>query len=54
MKKLGVMVCTNASIDYIKHDYEIGIIRSTVLMGGKEYIDYEELPAEKLDRKSVV
>ncbi|MCK5731669.1 MAG: DegV family protein [Tenericutes bacterium] len=47
MKKLGVMVCTNASIDYIKHDYEVGIIRSTVLMGGKEYIDYEELPAEK-------
>ncbi|XMB71896.1 DegV family protein [Mycoplasmatota bacterium WC30] len=47
MKKLGVLVCTNAAIDYIKHDYEVGIIRSTVLMGGKEYVDYEELTAEK-------
>ena len=47
MKKLGVLVCTNAGIDYIKHDYEVGIVRSTVLMGGKEYIDYEELTADK-------
>ncbi len=47
MKKLGVMVCTNSSIDYIKHDYQVDIIRSTILMGGKEYVDYEELTAER-------
>ncbi len=47
MNKLGVLVCTNSAIDYIKHDYQVGIVRSTVLMGGKEYVDYEELPAEK-------
>lgn len=46
MKKLGVLVCTNSSIDYIKHDYQVDIVRSTVLMGDKEYIDYEELTAE--------
>jgi len=40
MKKLGVLVCTNSAIDYIKHDYQVGIIRSTILMGGKEYVDY--------------
>jgi DegV family protein with EDD domain len=47
MNKLGVLVCTNSAIDYIPHKYQIGIIRSTILMGGKEYIDYEELTAEK-------
>ncbi|MBN2504485.1 MAG: DegV family protein [Bacilli bacterium] len=47
MKKLGVLVCTNAAIDYIPHDYDIRVIRSTILMGGKEYVDYEELTADK-------
>lgn len=47
MKKLGVLICTNSSIDYIKHPYDIRIIRSMILMGGKEYIDYEELTAEQ-------
>lgn len=47
MKKLGVLICTNSGIDYIKHPYDIRIIRSTILMGGKEYIDYEELTAER-------
>ncbi|MDD3477617.1 MAG: DegV family protein [Candidatus Izemoplasmatales bacterium] len=47
MKKLGVLVCTNASIDYIPHEEDIRIIRSTILMGGKEYVDYEELTANR-------
>lgn len=47
MNKLGVLVCTNSALDYIPHNYEIGIIRSTILMGGKEYVDYEELTADK-------
>ena len=47
MEKLGLLVCTNSAIDYIKHDFEVGVVRSTILMGGKEYVDYEELPADK-------
>ncbi|MDD3841932.1 MAG: DegV family protein [Candidatus Izemoplasmatales bacterium] len=47
MKKLGVLICTNSAIDYIPHKYDIRIIRSTILMGGKEYIDFEELTAEQ-------
>lgn len=47
MKKLGVLVCTNSALDYIPHNYDIRIIRSTILMGGKEYVDYEELTASK-------
>lgn len=47
MKKLGVLVCTNSALDYIPHNYDIRIIRSTILMGGKEYVDYEELTAPR-------
>ncbi len=47
MKKLGVIVCTNSAIDYIKHDYQIDVVRSTILLGDKEYIDYEELTANQ-------
>jgi len=47
MKKLGVLVCTNSALDYIPHNYDIRIIRSTILMGGKEYVDYEELTASR-------
>ena len=51
MKKLGVLVCTNSSIDYIDHDYQVDIVRSTVLLGDKEYIDYEELTADEFYKK---
>lgn len=47
MNKLGVLVCTNSAIDYIPHPYQIGVIRSTIIMGGKEYVDFEELTADK-------
>jgi len=47
MKKLGVMVCTNSAIDYIPHKYNIPIIRSRIVFGDKEYVDFEELTADK-------
>lgn len=47
MKKLGLMVCTNSSIDYLDYDFDVTIIRSMVIMGNKEYVDYEELTASE-------
>ncbi|MFW5888936.1 MAG: DegV family protein [Bacillota bacterium] len=47
MKKLGLMVCTNSAIDYIKHDIDVKVVRSTIILGDKEYVDYEELTADK-------
>ncbi len=47
MKKLGVMVCTNSAIDYIPHKYNIPIIRSRILFGDQEFVDFEELTADK-------
>jgi len=48
------MVCTNSSIDYLDYDFDVTIIRSMVIMGNKEYVDYEELTApefyEMLDK----
>ena len=46
MKKLGVLVCTNSAIDYIPHSEPIEVIRSTILMGDKEYVDFEDLTAD--------
>jgi DegV family protein with EDD domain len=47
MKKLGLMVCTNSAIDYIDHDVDVRVVRSTILLGDHEYVDYEELTADK-------
>lgn len=47
MKKLGLMVCTNSAIDYIKHDADVRVVRSTILLGDEEFVDYEELTADK-------
>ncbi|MFO7969316.1 MAG: DegV family protein [Bacillota bacterium] len=47
MKKLGLMVCTNSAIDYINHDIDVRVVRSTIILGDKEYVDYEELTADK-------
>lgn len=51
MKKLGLMVCTNSAIDYIDHDFDVKIARSTILLGDKEYVDYEELTADEFYNK---
>ncbi len=51
MKKLGLMVCTNSAIDYLDYDFDVTIIRSTILMGDKEYVDYEELTAKEFYEK---
>lgn len=51
MKKLGLLVCTNSAIDYIEHDYQVDVVRSTVILGDKEYVDYEELTAEEFYKK---
>ncbi len=46
MKKLGFMVCTNSAIDYLSFDFDVTVIRSTIIMGDKEYVDFEELTAK--------
>ncbi len=46
MKKTGVIVCSNAGLDYIEHEYNIPIFRSVVIFGENEkYDDYTEISA---------
>lgn len=45
-EKIGLIVCGNSGIDYLKVDYPVEVLRSTLLLGGKEYEDYIDITAE--------
>lgn len=51
MKKIGVVACTNACLDYFDHDYDIRILRSIIHLGEEEYLDHVELKAEEFYRR---
>ena len=51
MSKLGVIVCGNSGIDYIKHDYDIRVMRSMLLFDGEEYTDFVDITAEEFYAK---
>ncbi len=46
MAKTGLVVCGNSGIDYIDHDYDIRVIRSTLIFGDEEYTDFIDIKAE--------
>ncbi len=46
MSKIGIIACGNSGIDYLKHDYDIRMIRSTLIFGDEEYEDFVDIKAE--------
>ncbi|MDY0276512.1 MAG: DegV family protein [Acholeplasma sp.] len=46
-EKIGIIVCGNSGIDYLKIDFPVEVIRSTLLLGGKEYEDFIDITAEE-------
>jgi DegV family protein with EDD domain len=40
-------VCGNSGVDYMKLDYPVKMIRSTLNLGGKEYEDYVDIQAKE-------
>ena len=44
--KIAVIACSNACLDYINHDYDIKIFRSTLHLGDEEYLDYIDIKAD--------
>lgn len=46
-KKIGIVVCGNSGIDYVKVDFPVEVIRSTLLIGNKEYVDFIDITAEE-------
>ncbi len=47
MNKIGLVVCGNSGIDYMKLDYPVKVLRSTLNLGGKEYEDFVDITAEE-------
>ena len=47
MGKIGLVVCGNSGIDYLKHNYDIRVIRSVLLFGDDEYTDFVDIKAEE-------
>lgn len=45
MSKIGLLVCGNSGIDYIKHNYDIPVIRSILFVGTNEYRDFIDIKA---------
>lgn len=46
-EKIGLVVCGNSGVDYMKLDYPVKMIRSTLNLGGKEYVDYVDIQAKE-------
>ncbi len=46
-EKIGLVVCGNSGVDYLKMDYPVRLIRSTLNLGGKEYEDYVDIQAKE-------
>ena len=45
--KIGLVVCGNSGVDYMKLDYPVKMIRSTLNLNGKEYEDYVDIQAKE-------
>ncbi len=46
-EKIGIVVCGNSGVDYMKLDYPVKMIRSILNLGGKEYEDYVDIQAKE-------
>lgn len=46
-EKIGILVCGNSGVDYVKLDFPVKVIRSTLLLDKKEYEDFIDITAEE-------
>lgn len=52
MKKIGIVVCSNAGTDYFDLGYPIEVMRSSLILDGKEYKDYIDITADEFYRRA--
>lgn len=50
-KKIAIIACSNACLDYIDHPYDIRIFRSSLHLGDEQYLDFVEIKAEDFYRR---
>lgn len=46
-EKIGIIACGNSGIDYMKLDFPVRLIRSTLNLDGKEYEDFVDIKADE-------
>lgn len=44
--KIAVIACSNACLDYIDHNYDISIFRTSLHLGDEDYLDYVGIKAD--------
>ena len=44
-RKIAIITCSNACLDYMKHDYDIKVFRSSVHLGDETFLDYIDITA---------
>lgn len=49
--KIAVIACSNACLDYFNYDYNIPIFRSSLHLGGKDYLDYIDITSDDFYKK---
>ena len=50
-KKIAIITCSNACLDYIDHDYDIKVFRSTIHMGGEDFVDYTDITGDEFYKR---
>jgi DegV family protein with EDD domain len=53
MNKIGIVVCGNSGVDYLRLDYPVKVIHSILNLDGKEYEDFVDITAEEFYKKVV-
>jgi len=51
MGKIGIVVCGNSGVDYLKLDYPVKVIHSILNLDGVEYEDFVDITAENFYKK---
>ena len=50
-KKIAVITCSNACLDYIDHKYDIKVFRSTIHLGGEDFVDYTDITGDEFYKR---
>ena len=50
-KKIAIVTCSNACLDYMDFDYDIKVFRSSVHLGDESFLDYIDITAEDFYKK---
>lgn len=50
-KKIAVISCSNAGLDYIDHTFDVKVFRSTLHLGDEDYLDYIDISADEFYKR---